>query len=729
MRRVIFLLFAIMIAECAFCQVKLVDERGKTGSIIVADPTSVNKKAANLLQDFARRITGRTIPIANKGVKCKKGDVVITTSVSDDITDDGFRVNTTDGCLRIEGKGKGAIYAVATLLEKYLGCNYWSADEVDYPHLTSITLPKLDFIDNPAYTHRQSDCYAISKDSVYRDWHRFEYPSDLFAGNYWVHTFNQLLPSAVYGKEHPEYYAYFDGERHPGSASQWCLTNEDVFEIVVAKIDSIFKAHPDLDMISISQNDGNYTNCTCPSCKEIDDREGCPMGSLLHFVNRIADRFPDKQISTLAYLYSMHPPKYEKPRKNVNIMLCGIDCYREVAFPDNDSGRDFMKALEGWSGMCRNFFVWNYGCNYDGFATPFPDYHVMQPNLQILRDHGVKMLLAGVVGERGGDMPELRGYLISKLMWNPDADVDSLMTTFLNGYYGAAGKYIEKCLRIQQGALLGSGKGLWLYDSPVTHKDGMLSPYMLRTYSEIFDKAEASVADNPVLLARVKRARLPIRYSELEIERVNPNKNVEDIERKLAIFKQEAHDGGLAILNERSNTPDEYVELYRTRYLYSDTLNLAYKAPVSFSVQPPKPYCDFADYALTDALHGGATFKDSWVGWEDKDVSITVDLGSVKPVTTFDTDFLQQLGAWVLQPKSVEYLVSQDGVDFMPVGKVELKEDRTPQVKFINTPVVLKEPVDARYVRINVEGTKKCPEWHYGVGNPCWFMIDEITVK
>ena len=713
----------------AFAQADIIKPSGKTGTIVIADDNAVNRRSAALLQDFFQKITGHKAEISHGAIKPKKGDVIIRDSKNSSVTDDGFRAATTSGYLEIEGRGKGSIYAAATVLERYLGCNYWGANEYEAPHRDRISLPAFDFIDNPDYTHRQSDCYAIGADSVYRDWHRFEYPSDLFAGNYWVHTFNPLLPADVYGKEHPEYYAYFDGERHPGKAVQWCLTNDEVFEIVAARIDSIFKAHPDKNMISVSQNDGNYTNCTCPTCKAIDDREGCPMGSLLHFINRLADRFPDKQISTLAYLYSMKPPKYEKPRPNVNIMLCGIDCYREVAFPDNASGREFKQALEGWSANCRNFFVWNYGCNYDGFATPFPDYHVMQPNLQILRDNGVKMLLAGVVGVRGGDMPELRGYLISKLMWNPDADVDSLMTTFLRGYYGPAAPQIEKCLRLQQGALLGSRTPLWLYDSPVTHKDGMLSPYMLRTYGEIFDKAESLVADNPVLLARVRRARLPIQYSELEIQRVNPDKDVADIERKLDIFKERAREGGLTMLNERHNTPDEYVDLYRSRYLTRATDNLAAGAKVTFSVEPPAPYSNFSATALTDGIHGGATYKDSWVGWEDKDVSIIVDLGENKRFTVIDTDFLQQLGAWVLQPKSVAYFTSADGKHFSYAGTVTLDEDKTPQVKFVSARHESAVPIEARYVRIDVEGTKKCPEWHYGVGNPCWFMIDEILVK
>jgi hypothetical protein len=43
--------------------------------------------------------------------------------------------------------------------------------------------------------------------------------------------------------------------------------------------------------------------------------------------------------------------------------------------------------------------------------------------------------------------------------------------------------------------------------------------------------------------------------------------------------------------------------------------------------------------------------------------------------------------------------------------------------------VVGKGEAQARYVRLFVEGVKDCPEWHYGVGNPCWMFIDEVWVK
>lgn len=70
------------------------------------------------------------------------------------------------------------------------------------------------------------------------------------------------------------------------------MTNEDLFEIVARRIDSIFQANPGKNIISVSQNDGNFTNCTCEKCKAIDDYEGALSGSIITFLNKLAARFP-----------------------------------------------------------------------------------------------------------------------------------------------------------------------------------------------------------------------------------------------------------------------------------------------------------------------------------------------------------------------------------------------------------------------------------------------------
>ena len=496
-------------------QITLVKDGKATSRIVLVEKNEVNEQAATLLQDFVKRISQATLPIV-ADTKARSGDILIGGKQAS-AGEDGFLLKTTaNEQLQISSGGdKGAIYGVVSLLEQYMGVSYFAKEAYTLTPMQTITLPAIHREETPAFRYRQTYSYN-NDDPVYKLWFRLEEPKDMFIENMWVHTFNRILPSDRFGKEHPEYYSFINGEHRPGHNSQWCLTNPKVFDAAVRQLDSIFKAHPDMKMISVSQNDGNNTNCSCPACKEVDEYEGSPSGNLIRFLNKLAERFPDKEFSTLAYLYSMQPPKHVKPLPNVNIMLCDIDCKREVPLTDNASGRDFVKALEGWSKISDNIFVWDYGINFDNIVSPFPNFHILQKNIQLFKKNHVTMHFSQVNGIRGGDFSEMRAYMIGKLMWDPYQNADSLMRTFMNGYYGAAAPYLYQYQKIMQGALLAGGQPLWIYDSPISHKNGMLNPVLLKTYNELFDQAEEAVAGDTVLLCRVQLSRLPLQYSELE---------------------------------------------------------------------------------------------------------------------------------------------------------------------------------------------------------------------
>ncbi len=735
-------LFALLllfgVVNNLFSQTTLVDKNKSSARIVLITDDANSQSAANILQTFVERISGAKLPIITPTKVIKKNDVVIDNSNKEyssgkesQVTEDGFYISSKDNILKIvSGKGKGVIYGVVTLLEEYLGVDYFGDNEYSFKKQETINIPFIDKVDNPAFRYRQTQSYATRTDSLYKLWFRIDEPSEEFANSYWVHTFDRLLPSAEYGEEHPEYYSYFKGKRHPGKASQWCLTNPEVFEIVAARIDSIFKANPDKNIISVSQNDGNYTNCTCDACKAIDDYEGALSGSLITFLNKLAAKFPDKQFSTLAYLYTMNPPKHIKPLPNVNIMLCDIDCMREVSLPENESGQEFMKALEGWSEISNNIFIWDYGINFDNFVAPFPNFHILQDNIRLFKKHNATMHFSQIGGSKGGDFPELRAYLVAKLMWNPEADVDSLMIHFLDGYYGEqAGHNIYQYIKIMQGALLGSGESLWIYDSPVTHKHGMLKPELMRRYNLLWDNAEKAAANNPTQLMRVQRSRLPLLYSELEIARTETEKDLDDINQKLNYFEKKVIEFDIPTLNERNNSPVEYCNLYRERYMPRKEKSIALGAEVSFEIEPTgSKYKEIGKHALTDGLFGGSTFVESWVGWEGIDGSFIVDLGENKDFHSVETDFLHQLGQWILLPVKVAYSYSQDGESYTHWETHNLPEDRSVQVKFKGVKSKSEKAINARYIKVEIEGTKVCPTWHYGVGHPSWFFVDEVTV-
>ncbi|SMO64342.1 Glycosyl hydrolase family 20, domain 2 [Saccharicrinis carchari] len=736
-KNILFVVLLLLgISTQVISQALLVKNNKANSRILLTVDDNDSKTAAHILQTFVEKMSGAKLPILTSFAEIKKNDVVIDNTqknlpslLGKSIKEDGFYLSSKDNTVQVVGgEGRGVIYAVVTLLENYFGIDYFGEHEYTFEKQPTLEVPLIHKIDNPAFRYRQTQSYAMRNDSLYKLWHRIEVPSEVFAESYWVHTFDKLLPSDQYGEEHPEYYSYFKGKRHPGKASQWCLTNPEVFEIVAQRIDAIFKANPDKNIISVSQNDGNYTNCTCDDCSAIDEHEEAFSGSLITFLNKLAVRFPDKEFSTLAYLYTMNPPKHIKPLPNVNIMLCDIDCMREVSLTENESGREFMKAMEGWSEISNNIFVWDYGINFDNFVAPFPNFHILQDNIRLFKKHNAQMHFSQIGGSLGGDFPELRAYLVSKLMWNPEVDVDSLMIHFLDGYYGEAGHNIYQYIKVMEGALIASGVPLWIYDSPVTHKNGMLKPELMRRYKKLWDNAEKAVANKETFLKRVQRSRLPLLYSELEIARTENEKKLDDINEKLDYFEKKVKEFKVPTLNERNNSPVEYCELYRDRYMPREEKSLALGAKVTYEIEPTGKYKTVGEKALTDGLFGGSTFVESWVGWEGIDGAFVVDLGENKNFHSVETDFLHQLGQWILFPLQVVYSYSQDGENYTHWETHDLPEDRSVSVKFKGVKSESPEAIHARYIKVEVVGTKVCPTWHYGVGHPSWFFIDEVTV-
>lgn len=709
----------------ASAQLTLVKDGKAVSRIVLSEKSEINRQAADLLQDFVQRISGASLPIVEG--KAKSGDVVIG-GKSAEAGEDGFTLCTEQNQLRITSGGdKGSIYGVVTLLEKYMGVSYYAYQAYTLTPSKTITLPEIHLSETPAFRYRQSFSYGCD-DPIYKMWFRLEEPNEVFIDNMWVHTFDRLMPSEVYGKEHPEYYSYINGEHRPGNHSQWCLTNPDVYDFVVKKLDSVFKANPNKKLISVSQNDGNNTFCTCENCRKVYEEEGSPAGAYIRFMNKLAERFPDKEISTLAYLFTMHPPKKVKPLPNVNIMLCDIDCMREVPLTDNASGRDFVKALEGWSAISNNIFVWDYGINFDNMVSCFPNFHVLQKNIQLFKKNHVTMHFSQVNGSKGTDFSEMRAYMIGKLMWDPYQNADSLMRSFMDGYYGAAAPYLYQYQKIMQGGLLASGTNLWIYDSPVTHKNGMLNDQLCKTYDELFDQAEAAVASDPVRLDRVQLSRLSLIYSELEIARTKTNQDVAKVRQQLDYFRQQCRKFGIKSLNERSNAPEDYCDLYEKRFLPQAEKSKVLGAKVIWLQKPGERYQKIADTALTDGLFGGTTFVESWVGWEGVDGSFILDLGEEKEFSSVEADFLHQLGQWILLPEKVTYSISTDNQTYQPFGSFSFAEDRAPQVKFVGGKVTSDKSVKARYIKVEVDAIGMCPAWHYGVGHPAWFFVDEVTV-
>ena len=71
----------------------------------------------------------------------------------------------------------------------------------------------------------------------------------------------------------------------------------------------------------------------------------------------IEEEFPDVTIETMAYHYTRKPPKNIKPRPNVIIRLCNIECSTSVPLT-HERNKDFRDDIAVWSKICKRLWNW-----------------------------------------------------------------------------------------------------------------------------------------------------------------------------------------------------------------------------------------------------------------------------------------------------------------------------------------------------------------------------------
>jgi len=230
---------------------------------------------------------------------------------------------------------------------------------------------------------------------------------------HFVHSFYKIIPPEKYFDQHPEWFSEIDGKRTHDHA-QLCLTNDELCREVTKNVLETLRKDPDARFIDISQNDW-HKNCTCVKCKALDEKEGSPSGSLVHFLNKVAaeveKEFPDVLVESLAYQYTRKPPEFVKPRNNVLIRLCTIEC-SYIQPLTGEQNRKFAKDMEGWSRIARHLFIWDYVTNYTDYIGPHPNLRVLAPNIRYFVDNGAVGLFEE--GE-GDDFADMRNWVLKAL--------------------------------------------------------------------------------------------------------------------------------------------------------------------------------------------------------------------------------------------------------------------------------------------------------------------------
>ena len=696
---------------------------------IISDYSDV----ADTLNVYLNKAVGISLEISDKQ---KKRSIILVEKT--DLNKDFISIDYKDSLITISANNKRNLYyATYDFIEKFLNVNWLSNDFTYYEDLKSINFPKnYSYYFEPPVLTRTVHSKLFYKDSVFAD--KLKVTNEAFpryVPSARVHTFHRFLPYDVFYDKNPEYYALRNGKRLP---TQLCLTNTDVLKIVKDSVNSFFNKFPNSDVISVSQDD-NTQYCQCDKCSKIDNQEGSPAGTMIHFVNAVAESFPNKTISTLAYQYTRKPPKV-KPIENVLITLCSIECNRSV--PIELGCKDFSSDLKGWSQLTDNIRIWDYTTQFTNFLAPFPNWGTIKPNINLFVDNNAKWIFEQH-SNNDSELFELRSYIMAKLLWNPNLDFQTLLNEFNNKYYGNGGKYISEYVNSIQNQIDNTSFFLFLYGDPSQGFDSFLSPENLLNYDILFNKALSSVELDSEYYKRILRSKISIDYAVLESYRKNfsdlyqltkTENDIKSINPKLIsrlnAFSKTCNDNDITLMNEMGFTVSDYIVNYRKALKTAIKENLASFKDVTL-LTVPKKYANEDPKVLTDGALGGNSFYSNWLGFEGNNLNAVVDLGELKEIKSLSMNFLQVTNHIVFFPVQVEFFYSDDNLKWKSLGKVSNKSDLSPKSKVndIQTFSINAGELKARYIKVIADNMSKAPIWHHGADLPSWIFADELIIE
>jgi len=534
-------------------------ERGDAVPFVVVradDATPAEVTAANELAAYLGKMTGRMFPILAEaeawipwpGPAIYVGPTAFARENGVDCAALGaeeWALKSVDRKLVVAGgRPRGTLYAAYRLLEDHYGVRWWTPWEETAPAIADFKLPSVDLRGKPAFALR---CFTVvgpggphgqgggpwcarnrlNNNGSYNQLSK-EYGGELgFGLPYHVHTLNHYVPAGEHYDKHPEWFALVNGKRAHGAHNTYnlCLTNPELRRFMLERLRGYIAesraaaaraGRPAPVMFDVSRNEA--ASCECPDCKALAEREGSEAGPLLELVNYLADnireQYPDVFIHTLAYCETQKPPKTIKARDNVIVQMA--DDYSFHGKPVTDpANTPFRETLLGWLPVCKNLHMWRYGISYGPYGGgPMATAHAYAADMRFYAEHGITGVFQEHEGGIPGDLRDMKLWILAKLMEDPSREYETLLKDFTDGYYGAAGPVIREYLAALQSAQE-AGTSPTGFSAPLhlTHLD---VPFLVKAHG-LFDDAEKLVAGDPVLLRRVRHARLSLDRATLAL--------------------------------------------------------------------------------------------------------------------------------------------------------------------------------------------------------------------
>ncbi len=454
--------FAVLLAWPVQAADPVLARNGVPAAAIVIAPQAKaeEKRAASELQDYVKKISGATLPIATLAQRTSLiPSVRIGVFGSEPVREwrgerpasDGFALETVGNVLYVVGgDARGALYGSYELIEQALGVRWFMPGELgeDVPQEPTIPLPRVSLKKAPSFGSVQGLIWGGGPGA--EAWElrmRGRVGPAIVFGHNW---FNVLPLNPQNLAANPEWFAEVGGVR--GRSGQLCSAYPDVVRISAEAARRYFDRSPELPLFSISPNDG-YGFCEDFRCRAVDALYGVTDGSLsdrlVHYANEVlADlerTHPGRQLGIYAYVTHSAPPQRARPAAGYATQVVHMPweyCHvHTVADPACGPNRRFLGYLRGWNAMVRHSGVYEFYGHFFVGAT-WPIVHALRRDIPLYHELGVERFTTET--QQHWATQGLNFYLAAKLLWDPKSDVDALLEEYYRRFYGKAGPAMRR---------------------------------------------------------------------------------------------------------------------------------------------------------------------------------------------------------------------------------------------------------------------------------------------
>jgi len=503
------------------------------GGMFESQPLYPQQYAAEELQRRLLKISGAELPIVPAASAPQDGTLILVgrSTLSDHYgiqpptQPEAFLIKSFARGLAIIGEiapvgtnnweqpvDRGSLFAVCAFLERYLDYQSYVRDEsipedlgLVVPHKATIAIDTpLEFADAPFYSFRSGG----GPHPYARKGNRYIFRC--------VHTHQNWAQR--YQQTHPEYFVLKgDGTRN---FKYLCYSEPGVLQRELEHIEEFYASgkwgfgwpKPNEHYIAVEPDD-HFPGCQCERCQAWglvsnlwfgNEAWGSASNLWFDYVRRLAlevkKRWPDKRVACLAYQSHRYCPDFDLP-DNVDVMVC-MELSTALG-KEPEVYQHNIRLLREWSAQVDNdptrLYTFEYHCWPSQWThAPIIYPHYLQRCLREAREYISGSYVCG-----GGNTAQEAHFMYrvwSRLLWNPDFDLDAYLTEYCQKFFGPAAEAMEEFYQL---LINRYEQTIWpehiadVYVSPALLYGQTYPPEVVRQLEQYLVKAQAAVGALP----------------------------------------------------------------------------------------------------------------------------------------------------------------------------------------------------------------------------------------